>query len=166
MDIDKGGIMDISKGRIMNISKERRVVMFRAWDRMSKMMIYGLNIPNIRTSNVLDDINMFTFMQYIGRRDKDGLNIYEEDIVIWTYPSDDYHNSDNIYGVVRWDNDSCGFKIKQLTNGFYEYGCGSRGELKFYDDYGRKRNFEFEDLQVVGNAYENADFVKANEVSK
>lgn len=164
----------------MDIDKEKRVIKFRAWSKILKLMTYDLKIFGINTSSIgvtdpkdpkyiyLNEAicnyqNMFDLMQFVGRTDKYGREIYEGDIVKWKYPCDDFHESDYIYGIVEWDEMNCQFNVKQLTEGFYECGNGSKEKLKFYGD---RRNFEFGDLQVVGNIYKSPDFINMIEHGK
>ena len=165
----------------MNVNKEKRVIKFRAWSKILKLMTSDLKISDVKTLNIntsdpkdskhiyLNDIieryqNLFILMQYIGAKDKYDRDIYEGDVVKWMYP---YYNdclkSDEIYGVVEWDDRNCQFKIRQLTDGFYDIGYGSKEKLKFYDD---KSNFEFKDLQVIGNIYKNPELLNIEEKIK
>lgn len=161
-----------------DIDAGKRIIKFRAWSKILKLMTYDIRISELITHNSKESdpkciyINeiivhyqkLFDLMQFIGHKDKYDREIYEGDIVKWKYPySGEYHESDDIYGVIEWDDRDCQFKVRQLTEGFYEIGCGSREKLKFYDD---GRNFEFKDLQVIGNIYKNPELLNIEEKIK
>jgi len=168
----------------MDTDKGKRIIKFRAWSKILKLMTYDIKISDIKASNTgtpdhkdskyiyLNEAidrcqDLFILMQYIGTKDKYGREIYEGDVVKWTYP---YHNeylgSDTIYGVVEWDKRDCRFKIRQLTEGFYEIGCGSKEKLTFYGNERNERNFEFQDLQVIGNICKNPELLSIGEKIK
>lgn len=174
----------------MNTYEWKRVIKFRAWSEILKLMTYDIKISDIKVSGTkadgdgddpdskdpkyvyLNDIidhyqKLFILMQYIGAKDKYDRDIYEGDVVKWIYP---YYNdclkSDEIYGVVEWDERDCQFKIRQLTDGFYDIGCGSKEKLTFYGDERNERNFEFQDLQVIGNIYKNPELLNIGEKIK
>lgn len=150
----------------MEMNKEKRYIKFRAWDTVKREMVYNVGIFPFNSSDICkfegncfliigNAKNRFIPMQFTGARDKNEKYIYEHDIVKWKYPySSTYHQSDEILGVVTWNKHNCGFEVRQLTEGFYGYGCGSKARLKFYD---MKKNFDFDDLEVVGNIYENPE---------
>lgn len=146
----------------MKKSKEKREIKFRVRDNNKKFIeelaypwvMINDEILNIITGEKWENVEL---MQFIGAKDKNRIEIYEGDIVGWEYPYHDmHHKSDKIFGVVEWNEHNCGFEVRQLTEGFYEYGCGSRARLKFY---GADRIFEFDDLEVVGNIYDNPEFL-------
>lgn len=159
----------------MERHKEKRYMKFRAWDTVKKEMVYNVGIFPFNSSDIykfegnyfliVGNIkNRFIPMQFIGARDKNEKDMYESDIVKWTYPHISAHRqSDEILGVAEWDNINCGFNIKQLTEGFYEYGCGSKTRLKFYDT---NRSFDFDDLEVIGNIYQNSELLKVEDKIK
>jgi uncharacterized phage protein (TIGR01671 family) len=72
-----------------------RDIKFRAWDRENKTMIYKENMQSISWPNHLKDtksiwvrcdgnvMGYFALMQYTGKKDKIGKEIYTGDIVKW-----------------------------------------------------------------------------------
>lgn len=164
---------------------KKREKIFRAWDIYKNTMIgieynnenigllpscdkTGASIyysnGNITMINV--SFNGYDIMEFIGVHDKNNKNIYEFDIVKWKEPynndegSDYIQRNDEILGLVVWNKESCGFVLKQFTKGkfaseidnqLYEY------DTVFYDTEGQA--FNWEQLEVVGNRYQNAELL-------
>ena len=124
-----------------------REIKFRAWDWVEKQMCPVIvadfqdtqaklfcRLPKSGTQgNISADL-----MQYIGAKDKNGVEIYEGDVI--------RENTGEKYRdyVVRWSDGKCGFiaDTKALCKVF---PCLNQGTAKY--------------LEVVGNIYENPELV-------
>lgn len=183
-------ITEIKKifGKRRLIKKRERI--FRAWDKFQKIMIgVEYNQENVGILPSCDEtgtsmyysngnitlINLssasYDIMEFIGKKDKNLKNVYEFDIVKWKERIDDKFEpdkrKDDILGIVTWNDDICGFIVEQLTNGklvgemehnTLEY-CTS-----FYSTDGQE--FLWEDLEVVGNIYQNHELLVNTEEEK
>lgn len=122
----------------------KREIKFRVWDKNEKTMINFEEIERIdftdKTIIVGGYINFedIEFMQYIDLKDKDGIEIYEGDILINTNKSKLNLGMDNQKYLVVYK--TLGFDLKPLFKGI---------ALKF----------DYSDLKKIGNIYENPELL-------
>ena len=121
-----------------------RDIRFRAWDKVSKTM-YTDAINNCVDSFdlVLKHPQIYEVMEFTGLKDKNGVEIYEGDIVTV------FDAGEVFTGIVAYDLEECDFKA---TNGEEDYG----------------NNFSYigsviEEIEVIGNIYENPELLKEGE---
>jgi uncharacterized phage protein (TIGR01671 family) len=95
------------------------------------LKIYNANNKNFERI----EVSNFEALLWTGKKDKNGNEIYEGDIV--------KHKSGAI-GEVVWDIRRVGFYIHRLSK--------TEDQFEFY--LNGEPNFEWEDLEVVGNIYE------------
>lgn len=138
-----------------------REIKFRAWDNENKYMItskQGIFTALRNSMNITVQDNgyynngdllkpnkeKYTLMQYTGLKDKNGVEIYEGDII-------DIHQTVNGYNqfVIQYDNYKFSAryynqKTKQIL-GWYQYDLDELFEIN-----------EFEkEIEAIGNIYEN-----------
>lgn len=119
-----------------------RELKFRAWYKSEKKMIY--NIQNEFEERIelgmdcfSDYLNNDDFIvnQFTGRTDKEGKEIYEDDILLIIGQG---------YFRVTWDRDNCKFYLLPLED--------------YLDEMPLDRSWEV-DYEVEGNIYENNDLL-------
>jgi len=140
---------------------QTRTIKFRAWDKITDQMYNWNDIYSIHRGfklegdNNYSDIKLtcsmpdgsgfkpydFELMQYTGLKDKNGVEIYEKDVVSYS----EHYIGDHRYsagrGVVEFDNGS--FFIN---------------ESEFSPELCREE-IENEHIEIIGNIYENPELV-------
>lgn len=133
------------------------MIKFRAWDKVNKKLkqVYSINfdkngeIESIKEEYTepnemyaMFDIGYFELMQSTGLKDKNGVEIYEGDIVEFKYP---YDKRIKTKGVIVWnDNKACfGISMKETTEQYELYRITA-------ENY----------LTVIGNVHQNPELLE------
>lgn len=134
-----------------------REIRFRAWDKRSKRWLRTTDIAGWEIAattgkvssvpvgwNGSEDDNDFEIMQYTGLKDKNGVEIYEGDIVRYGLGYKGA-NARHDNGVVVWESEGAYFRIKNVSS-----------------ESGLSWNVYSSELwsEVIGNIYENPELVK------
>lgn len=134
-----------------------REIKFRAFIKWAKLILEVESIdfkrkrvycktelgkPNPCDFYNFDDIEL---MQYTGLKDKNGIEIYEGDILKYPYVRSSSVNYTIEIGAIEWSDEYCGFIIDEVQNigGF----CGIESK-------------HMNELEVIGNIYENPELFK------
>ena len=129
-----------------------RIIKFRAWDKRTNLMLDERNGSNFGIElnaqgqllyfreddkGQMSEMEDLILMQYTGLKDKNGVEIYEGDIIKDKF---DY------YWKVIWENGS----IQAIRN----------DKTNITDHFPVASHIKERDLEVIGNIYENSNLIK------
>jgi hypothetical protein len=121
-------------------------IKFRAWDKLNKKMYpnpFNGKIGGI--NDIFSNTGDWIYLQYTGQTDKDGTEVYEEDILeVNTVIGKDFSNAPSHFTdryVVTFGNGMFTFGGYTFDNGFVE------------------------NIKIVGNSYENPEITLSSKLS-
>jgi len=118
-----------------------RQIKFRAWDKKYKIMTACVTLKHI--SEGFEGINNNIVMQFTGLKDKNGKEIYEGDLIkFWDYLGEVYYEDGQyVFSEVE------PYKYYEL----------------YYIDLRSMIYEEQQEIEVIGNIYENPELLKEKE---
>ncbi len=144
-----------------------REIKFRAWDISAEKMItdgldFELNLLDIDLGdhNPWSGIGYpsyydkyFKIMQFTGRKDSDGVDIYERDIVQFTWWWFDGSQRESLLtGEIVYSNENMSFQLKGVKNKEWERHTGYENDSDYLTPFS-ELNFEEADFSVIGNIH-------------
>ena len=137
-----------------------RDIKFRVWDKETKHMhICGEDVHDtinfeIETNRAyyynlqngcgsLREDSDYVLMQYTGLKDKNGIEIYEGDIVSFNLKSDS-EGQPNITGYIEYQTTFSGYRIMSFKGSF-------------------ALDYNIKDIEVIGNEWDNQELLKEGE---
>lgn len=114
-------------------------VKFRIWCPLMEKMLDWENVKPLNIELVVTTSIVNIPMQYTGLKDKDGVEIYDGDIIDVTEKYDDFE----VYATVAWDDDEAQWCYQKD-----EHSDNETGGL--YDILDKNRT------RVIGNIYQNS----------
>lgn len=138
-----------------------RVIRFRAWHTTAKKMLNGSNTEIFRWQ---EEGQPIVIMQFTGLLDKNGKEIYEDDVVSVPYitPLGSLTSEENYKAPVHFKNGYYfihGYEPKSTVP--LHHWCNV-GKTEYIPNYGEiHEELQETHLMVVGNIYENPELLTA-----
>lgn len=130
-----------------------REIKFRAWNEVEEKMLNWNEFldTNMKNTFIAPESTGLILMQYTGLKDKNEKEIYEGDIVKSKLYTSNYGKY--FIGKVEY----CGSSFIVDINNDSDY------HIYDLDDFGENYRNNLEDLEVIGNMYENPELLEKGE---
>ena len=123
-----------------------REIKFRVWDNLMKKYVSRCEMTDI-TLNFYGDqqccsLSDMVFQQYTGLIDKNGVEIYEGDVIKYHRVFESKKEVIELTSCIKFQNGAFGFDMKGFNDMFMSLGDDS-------------------DIEVIGNIFENNELLEA-----
>lgn len=138
-----------------------RDLKFRTWSENKNLMTYwGFNLDgnNAWFSGPTNDPKGIQ-MQYTGVKDSEGREIYEGDIVKFTYWWFDGNEAESeLTGEIVYAEMCMSFQLKGVKNKEWEQFTGYENDKEYLTPFS-ELSFESADFFIIGNIYQNKNLI-------
>lgn len=137
-----------------------RDIKFRFWVKKAKEMCgWELMKKECDRLSALETGD-FIPMQFTGLKDKNGKEIFEGDVVRFTWWwFDGQERESDLTGTIVYSDDLMSFQMKGVKNKEWETFTGYENDQNYLTPFSELR-FSEDDFEVVGNIYENPELIK------
>ncbi len=135
-----------------------RTIKFRAWHSFDKVMIkdaiFGNTERNHTFIDILEYFNDYRVMQFTGLTDKNGVEIFEGDVIITANKT----TAKIVFGEFpfRIESEEEGQDIQDKSIGFFF----EHPEREYHEPFGECAKGGGSQYEVIGNIYENPELLK------